>query len=71
MKALRTVQFSAMDSVERRAALLNDAQGALRDFISPVNGKAEVVTGAKGGNVALANLITALAKIGLIKDSTT
>ena len=29
------------------------------------------VTGAKGGNVALANLITALAAIGLIVDNTT
>jgi hypothetical protein len=29
------------------------------------------ITGSKAGNVALANLITALASIGLITDSTT
>jgi hypothetical protein len=36
------------------------------------SGSAEItVTGAKGGNAALASLITALANYGIIVDSTT
>lgn len=29
------------------------------------------VTGSRGGNAALANLLTALAKLGIIEDNTT
>jgi hypothetical protein len=40
-------------------------------FFGDINVGRQTVTGAKGGNAALASLITALATLGLITDNTT
>lgn len=43
----------------------------LRDQFDGKFDQGLTITGSRGGNVALANLLTALASLGLIKDSTT
>jgi hypothetical protein len=45
--------------------------GSLLGLLGATPVAVQNITGSKGGNVALANLITALAKFGLITDSTT
>jgi len=40
-------------------------------MVGILSGSRPTVTGAKGGNVALASLITALANLGLVTDNTT
>lgn len=56
-----------VDRVQREtAARLNPILRSLPDFSTVPE-----VTGAKGGNTALASLLSALAGMGMIKDSTT
>jgi hypothetical protein len=43
----------------------------LRDEFDQTVHSAAIVTGAKGGNVALTNLLLALQQLGIIKDNTT
>jgi len=46
-------------------------QGATASFYGALPQTKPTITGAKGGNVALGNLLTALATLGLLVDSTT
>ncbi len=53
---------------------LNRWQDQVIGVLNPVLqqlGQVPTVTGSKGGNAALASLISALVKIGLIEDKTT
>jgi hypothetical protein len=46
-------------------------QGATASFFGALPQPKPTITGAKGGNVALGNLLTALATLGLLVDNTT
>lgn len=51
-----------------------DVSGAIQDLekqVGALTSNKPTVTGSKGGNVALASLIAALASLGLVKDGTT
>lgn len=58
-------------------ALTTDSQISIGDvshvnvFIGPLDLRKRIITGSRGGNAALANLLTALATMNLITDSTT
>lgn len=67
------VVIRAADSANAREGFRVEASGTA-PLISFYGGGAvakQTVTGAKGGNVALTNLLTALAALGLLTDSTT
>lgn len=51
---------------EALQTLNTDIQSKLTTPVSPPS-----ITGSRGGNAALANLITALATLGLVTDNTT
>lgn len=50
---------------------VGDNTGRKVGFYGSTGSTKQTVTGAKGGNVALANLMTALANLGIVTDSTT
>jgi hypothetical protein len=66
------VTISATDFAATREGIRLDANGsaAALGFFGAAAVTKPTITGAKGGNVALTNLLTALANLGLITDST-
>lgn len=67
------IRYFAYDSGGSREYLRGEASGtaAKIGFLGSAASAKQTITGAKGGNVALTNLLTALANYGLITDSTT
>jgi hypothetical protein len=58
-------------SISAAGAVRLGASGGAVGFLGATPATRPTVTGAKGGNAALASLLTALAALGLVTDSTT
>lgn len=67
-------RFRILTKIQSKDEVFNRFQDQLLEVVNPVLrdlGTAPVVSGSRGGNVALGSLLTALAQIGLIEDKTT
>ena len=71
----RMVSRQMIDDPNRAAQVLSDAVSAVESKVGQLQKlmtkEPPTVKGSKGGNAALASLITALAALGLVKDATT
>jgi len=73
--AQRMIQRQLIDDAPQAHQAVSAGIAALEDKVGQLQKLATKtppgVTGSKGGNAALASLITALASLGLVKDGTT
>lgn len=69
-----TKRLRILTKIQSKDEVVNRLQDQLLEVVNPVLrdlGTAPRVTGSRGGNAALASLLTALVQIGLIEDGTT
>ena len=70
----RMVQRQLIDDPQQAHRVVSDAVGAVETKVGKLQkliANPPTVTGSKGGNAALASLITALVGLGVVKDGTT